>query len=179
MKLLTFNWFVLHKWQFPTVQLNICAIIPILQVRKLRLLLAVWLIQGFLVNDRTVTAFLTLIQTLSVLPTSFLPWGYQEMHSPLENVLPEIWKLDREGGRSKGDSGESPGQMPHCEPAGCGAKEGGFQEGTHRSFGHRQDLALWWVSIRTNTIILYRSKMKRPKPGCQCPWTPQSPPPVS
>ena len=69
MKLLTFNWFVLHKWQFPTVQLNICAIIPILQVRKLRLLLAVWLIQGFLVNDRTVTAFLTLIQTLSVLPT--------------------------------------------------------------------------------------------------------------
>ena len=73
MKLLTFNWFVLHKWQFPTVQLNICAIIPILQVRKLRLLLAVWLIQGFLVNDRTVTAFLT---STEVFPSTMFPVSF-------------------------------------------------------------------------------------------------------
>lgn len=69
--------------------------------------------------------------------------------------------------------------MTHREPAGCGAKEGGFQAGTHRSFSHHRDLALWWVNIRTNTVILYRSKIKRPKPSCQCPWTPQSPPPNS
>lgn len=100
------------------------------------------------------------------------------MHSTLENapLPPTHWDLESWQGKGKRvqcDSGESPHRMTHHNLSGCVAKEGGFQEGTQRSFSHQQVLGSRRVSTRTTrlsqTLVLHKSRIRKPNPVANAP----------